>query len=90
MDTIFFTPLVNMAAPIKNVTIRFVELATDLQESENLESLNFIVSNHKLVPIAYVDLSATKKVEQLLDKDYFFCFPFLFDSALKESFLPES
>lgn len=87
MNTIFFTPLVNMTPPVSNVFLTFVPGARqDLLESRQF---NFFVDDKKIVPIAYVNPVAEKKLIQLLFEDYFFVFPYLFKDDLVESFLAE-
>lgn len=42
----------------------------------------------KYIPICYINLEKTKKMEQIIDTDYFFNFPFFFRDTLKEDFIP--
>jgi hypothetical protein len=84
-----FLPLSNLSPPIKSVAIQYEESSFPLSGIEVLDSYNFIQDDIKRVPIAYVNSSQEPMIEQLLDIDYVFNFPYFFRSELSESFLEE-
>lgn len=81
------TPLINASCPISDVSIEFIESSTQTkEEEEKLDKYNFIINGEKLVPIAYIDSSAKNKLEQIIDFDYIFNFPFYFDEKNSRKF----
>lgn len=82
-------PLINMSNTIKDVFIEFVNsnLAT-LQEEEKLDKYNFIIESTdtesgekiytKLIPIAWIDMNSDNILEQIIDFDYIFNFPYYY------------
>ncbi len=86
MKSVLFSPLINISFPIKKVSINFLAIG-DLAEMEVDDRFNFIVDNHKWVAIAYINPNSTPKVEQILDSDYIFNFPFYYKNDLKEDFI---
>jgi hypothetical protein len=80
-------PMVNFSAPILNVSIEFVPFSKKIEEEEKEIKYNFVVNNIKLVPIAFFDKNSTKIIEQIIDFDYIFNFPFYYDQSLISDFV---
>jgi hypothetical protein len=81
------TPLINASCPISDVSIEFIESsAQSKEEEEKLDKYNFIINGEKLIPIAYIDSSKKDKLEQIIDFDYVFNFPFYFDEKNSKKF----
>lgn len=81
------TPLINASPIISDVSIKFVPSSSQTkEEEEKLDKYNFIINDEKLVPIAYIDSSAKNKLEQIIDFDYAFNFPFYFDEKNSKKF----
>ena len=91
-DYVFNTallPLVNISPKIKDVFLEFIQsnLAT-LKEEERLDKYNFIVEStdsesgekiySKLIPIAWIDIQSDTILEQIVDFDYIFNFPYYY------------
>ena len=83
ISPIFFSPLCNITAPIKSVDLVFIEC--NIYNAENLDNFNFIESDSKLIPISLID-NDKKEVIQIVDSDYCFSFPFIFNDDMKEFF----
>jgi len=89
-------PLINISNTIKEVFIEFVSsnLGT-LQEEEKLDKYNFIIetTDHqsgekiytKLIPIAWIDMNSENILEQIIDFDYIFNFPYYYLKSEDES-----
>lgn len=83
----FLTPTVNASCIISDVSIEFIESSSQSkEEEEKLDKYNFIINGEKLIPIAYIDSSAKNKLEQIIDFDYIFNFPFYFDEKNSKKF----
>lgn len=81
------TPLINASCIISDVSIKFIPSSTQTKEQEEkLDKYNFIINGQKLIPIAYIDSSAKNKLEQIIDFDYVFNFPFYFDEKNSKKF----
>jgi hypothetical protein len=81
------TPLINASCIISDVSIKFIPSSTQSkEEEEKLDKYNFIINGEKLIPIAYIDSSAKDKLEQIIDFDYIFNFPFYFDEKNSKKF----
>ena len=81
------TPSVNASCTISDVSIEFVQSSTQSkEEEEKLDKYNFIINGEKLIPIAYIDSTAKNKLEQIIDFDYIFNFPFYFDEKNSKKF----
>jgi hypothetical protein len=81
------TPLVNASCPISDVSIEFIESSTQTkEEEEKLDKYNFIINGEKIIPISYLDSSKEDKLEQIIDFDYAFNFPFYFDQKNYKNF----
>jgi hypothetical protein len=86
------TPLINNSCPIKSVYIDYIPFTEDtIEAEEKLGKYNFIQTEDeekfKLVPIAYIDMTTEKVVDQIIDFDYIFNFPFYFDQELAVDFI---
>jgi hypothetical protein len=80
-------PMVNFSSPILDVSIEFVPFSQNKEKEEKEIKYNFILNDTKLVPIAYFDSSSTKIIEQIIDFDYVFNFPFYYNQNLISDFL---
>jgi hypothetical protein len=80
-------PLVNFSAPISDVTIEFHESDLSKEDEEKLDKYNFIIDSSKLVPIAYLNVNEKTALEQIIDFDYIFSFPFYFNYDLSTEFI---
>ena len=80
-------PLVNFSLPISEVLLEFHESEMGQEEEERLDKYNFIIGSSKLVPIAYLDTSQKIIIDQIIDFDYIFNFPFHFNSNLSTKFI---
>jgi hypothetical protein len=89
-------PLINMSNTIKDVFIEFVKSDLEtLQEEEKLDKYNFIIESTdpqsggkiytKLIPIAWIDMSSDNILEQIVDFDYIFNFPYYYLKLEDES-----
>lgn len=83
----YIMPLVNFSLPISEVLLEFHESETDQEQEERLDKYNFIIGSSKLVPIAYLDTSQKIIIDQIIDFDYIFNFPFHFNSNLSTKFI---
>jgi len=87
LNSYVMSPIVNSSCPILDVIVEFVESTEDTKEKEEkLDKYNFIINNEKLIPIAYLDSSQKIQLEQVIDFDYVFNFPFYFDSRNLKQF----
>ncbi len=79
-----FFPLMNISAPILDVKIEFHPSEIEIEEEEFLDKYNFIQIDNdiksKLVPIAYLNITGTNTIEQLIDFDYILNFPYYFNT----------
>jgi|LakMenEpi03Aug12_release.lakeMendotaPanAssembly.Ray.scaffolds.fasta_scaffold33004_5 hypothetical protein len=78
------TPFLNSSCPIFDVGIEFIPFTEETIElEERLDKYNFIQTEDdqkfKLIPIAYIDTSRNEIIEQIIDFDYVFSFPFYFN-----------
>jgi hypothetical protein len=80
-------PMVNFTAPILDVSIEFIPFSQNKEEEEKEIKYNFILNNTKLVPIAYFNSNSPKIIEQIIDFDYVFNFPFYYNENLISDFL---
>jgi hypothetical protein len=80
-------PLVNFSPPILDVTIEFHESDSSKEDEEKLDKYNFIIDSSKLVPIAYFNINEKIALEQIIDFDYIFSFPFYFNYDLSTEFI---
>ena len=80
-------PMVNFSAPILDVSIEFIPFSQSKEEEEKEIKYNFILNNTKLVPIAYFNSNSPKIIEQIIDFDYVFNFPFYYNENLISDFL---
>jgi hypothetical protein len=83
----YIMPLVNFSLPISEVLLEFHESEMGQEEEERLDKYNFIIGSSKLVPIAYLDTSQKIIIDQIIDFDYIFNFPFHFNSNLSTKFI---
>lgn len=86
------TPLINASCPIESVYIEYIPFEQEtIEAEEKLEKYNFIQTEDekkfKLIPIAYIDMTTDKVVDQIIDFDYIFNFPFHFDQELAVDFI---
>jgi len=86
------TPLINTSCPIESVYIEYIPFEQEtIEAEEKLEKYNFIQTESekkfKLIPVAYIDMTADKVIEQIIDFDYIFNFPFHFDQELAVDFI---
>jgi hypothetical protein len=80
-------PFIPVLPDPDNEIVEFVESTEDTKEKEEkLDKYNFIINNEKLIPIAYLDSSQKTQLEQIIDFDYVFNFPFYFDSKNLKQF----
>jgi hypothetical protein len=80
-------PLINFSPPILDVFIKFLPFSQDKKEEEKLIKYNFIIDNTKLIPIAFFDKNSKKIIDQIIDFDYIFNFPFYYEESLITNFL---
>ncbi len=77
-------PLMNISPPILDVKIEFHPSEIEIEEEEFLDKYNFIQIDNdiksKLVPIAYLNVTGENTIEQLIDFDYIFNFPYYFNN----------
>jgi hypothetical protein len=71
-------PLVNISNVIKEVSIEFIETNNSKEVEEKLDKYNFIINNIKYVPIAWIDSSSNPILEQIVEFDYVYSFPFYY------------
>lgn len=87
-------PLMNLSAPILDVKIEFHPSDLEIEEEEFLDKYNFIETENdikrKLVPIAYLNATGINTIEQLIDFDYIFNFPYYFNTNNYTDFLTQS
>jgi hypothetical protein len=82
-------PLINFSSPISDVFIKFLPFSQNKEQEEKLIKYNFIINNTKLIPIAFFDKNSKKIIDQIIDFDYIFNFPFYYDQSLISNFLKE-
>lgn len=80
-------PLLNFSPLISDVIIEFHESDLSREEEEKLDKYNFIINSSKLVPIAYFNINEKIALEQIVDFDYIFSFPFYFNYDLSTEFI---
>jgi hypothetical protein len=80
-------PLVNFSAPILDVKVEFHQSDLSKEDEEKLDKYNFVIESSKLVPIAYFNINEKIILEQIIDFDYIFSFPFYFNYNLSTEFI---
>lgn len=87
LEDVHLMPLINSSPPILEVLLEFHSFNQDKEAEERLDKYNFIINSSKLVPIAYLDMTQKIVLEQIIDFDYIFSFPFYFNANLSTKFI---
>jgi hypothetical protein len=78
-----FFPLVNVSNIIESVDIEFIETSSSTLADENLDKYNFIENNIKYIVIACINAGS---LEQIVDFDYIYSFPYYFSIDKAKTF----
>lgn len=82
-----FFPLVNISNIIESVDIEFIETSSSTLGDENLDKYNFIENNIKYIVIACINNGS---LEQIVDFDYIYSFPYYFSIDKAKTFKTET
>ena len=76
-------PLINISNIISEVIINFIPTTNTREAEEKLDKYNFILDNVKYIPIAWVDAG---RIEQIVNFDYIYSFPYYFSTENLKTF----